>query len=180
MTEEYRPEHLEWQKTEECLRLLVESVKDYGIFTLDPKGYVMTWNEGARRIKGYEEHEIVGSHFSRFYSPEDLAAQKPQWELQRAIADGRVEDEGWRVRKDGSYFWANVIITPLIDRQTGELRGFGKVTRDLTEQKQGGERLRQSEEQFRLLVERVEEYAIFMLDPTGHIATWNSGAEKIK
>ena len=180
MTEAYRPGHVEWQKTEECFRLLVESVKDYGIFTLDPKGYIMTWNEGAKRIKGYEEHEIVGSHFSRFYSPEDLAAQKPQWELQRAIADGRVEDEGWRMRKDGSYFWANVIITPLFDRQTGELRGFGKVTRDLTEWKQTGERLRESEEQFRLLVERVEEYAIFMIDPTGHIATWNSGAEKIK
>jgi PAS domain S-box-containing protein len=180
MTEEHRPGRIEWHKTEERFRLLVESVKDYGIFTLDTQGYITSWNEGARRIKGYEAHEIIGSHFSRFYPPEDVAAKKPEWELEQAIKDGRVEDEGWRLRKDGTRFWADVIITALVDPDTGELRGFGKVTRDLTERKHAEERLRQSEEQFRLLVERVEEYAIFMLDPTGHIVTWNTGAEKIK
>jgi PAS domain S-box-containing protein len=180
MTDEYEPNHLRHGKSEERFKLLVESVKDYGIFTLDCQGYITSWNEGARRIKGYEAHEIIGSHFSRFYTPEDLAADKPQWELERAVADGRVEDEGWRLRKDGTRFWADVVITALFDPATGEHRGFGKVTRDLTERKHHEERLRQSEEQFRLLVERVDEYAIFMLDATGHVATWNSGAQKIK
>ena len=180
MTDEQEPALSSGKRSEERFKILVESVKDYGIFTLDCDGYITSWNEGARRIKGYERHEIVGSHFSRFYTAEDLAAGKPQWELERALADGRVEDEGWRVRKDGTLFWADVVITALFDPETGEHRGFGKVTRDLTERKQHEERLRQSEEQFRLLVERVDEYAIFMLDPTGHIATWNSGAQKIK
>jgi PAS domain S-box-containing protein len=165
---------------EEVFRLLVESVKDYGIFTLDTQGNVQSWNEGARRIKGYEAEEIIGSHFSRFYPPEDIAAGKPERELEQAIAEGRVEDEGWRLRKDGARFWANVVITALFDPATGELRGFGKVTRDLTERRRVEEELRQSEEQFRLLLEGVEEYAIFMLDPTGVVMTWNSGAEKTK
>ncbi len=180
MTHDHRSAPPEGRKSEERFRLLVESVKDYGIFTLDTQGYITSWNEGARRIKGYEAHEIIGSHFSRFYPAEDIAAGKPAWELERAVSEGRVEDEGWRLRKDGSRFWADVVITALFDPETGELRGFGKVTRDLTERKQAEERLRQSEEQFRLLVERVEEYAIFMLDPAGHVATWNSGAEKAK
>lgn len=180
MPEESRLPRVGSQPTEQRFRLLVESVKDYGIFTLDTQGYITSWNEGARRIKGYEATEIIGSHFSRFYPAEDVAAKKPEWELERAVADGRVEDEGWRMRKDGSRFWANVVITSLWDPDTQELQGFGKVTRDLTERKQAEERLRQSEEQFRLLVEEVEEYAIFMLDTMGHVATWNSGAEKIK
>ncbi len=180
MSEGERSQHVEKHGGEERLRLLVESVKDYAIFTLDPEGYIQSWNEGARRIQGYEAPEIIGSHFSRFYLPEDVAAKKPEGQLERAVADGRVEDEGWRVRKDGTRFWANVVITTLFDPDTGELRGFGEVTRDLTERKRAEERLRQSEEQFRLLVEQVEGYAIFMLDATGHVATWNSGAEKAK
>ena len=170
----------DWHKSDDCFRLLVDTVKDYGFFTLDPAGFVTSWNPGARHLKGYEEREIVGSHFSRFYPAEDIAAGKPANELKRAVAFGRVEDEGWRVRKDGTRFRARVVITALRDPATGELRGFGKVTHDLTAQTEAGERLRHSEEQFRLLVESVHEYAIFMLDPTGCVATWNSGAEKAK
>nr|WP_162145288.1 PAS domain S-box protein [Chthoniobacter flavus] len=175
-----KPDRANWHETEERFRLLVESVKDYGIFTLDADGCVTSWNEGARRIKGYEAAEILGSHFSRFYPPEDVLAGKPERELVIAIAEGRVEDEGWRLRKDGTRFWADVVITSLWDSATGELKGFGKVTRDLTERRQAEIALRQSEEQFRLLVDCVAEYAIFMLDPTGHVVTWNSGAEKAK
>src|SRR5215217_639921 len=111
MTEEHQPQPVEWQNTEERFRLLVESVKDYGIFMLDPEGYVVSWNAGAERIKGYKPHEIIGSHFSRFYTPEDLAWQKPMYELECATRDGRFEDEGWRLRKDGTRFWADVVIT---------------------------------------------------------------------
>lgn len=183
MTEQQRPappHSGEWPKSEERFRLLVESVKDYGIFMLDPAGYIVSWNSGAEHLKGCTAAEAIGTHFSRFYPPEEIAAGKPQRELELAVAGGRVEDEGWRVRKDGTRFWADVVITALYDPASGELQGFGKVTRDLTERKRGEERLRRSEEQFRLLVESVEEYAIFMLDPTGHVATWNSGAEKSK
>lgn len=180
MPEELHPVNALWQKGGERFRVLVESVRDYGIITLDPRGYITSWNEGARRIHGYEADEILGSHFSRFYPPEEIAAGKPERELEQAKAEGRVEDEGWRLRKDGTRFWADVVITALYDAITGELRGFGKVTRDLTERKRAEERLRQSEEQFRLLVESVSEYAIFMLDPTGRVATWNPGAERIK
>jgi PAS domain S-box-containing protein len=160
--------------------LLVESVKDYALIMLDPDGIIVSWNAGAQRIKGYTPEEIIGSHFSRFYPPEDIAAQKPQWELAQALAEGRVEDEDWRLRKDGSRFWANVVITALRDPATGELCGYGKVTRDLTERKLAEEHLRQSEEQFRLLIEGVEEYAIFMLDTSGLVVTWNAGAQKAK
>jgi PAS domain S-box-containing protein len=160
-------------------RMLVESIRDYAIFMLEPDGRVATWNAGAERLKGYRAQEIIGQHFSKFYSADDLAARKPQIELERAMADGRVEDEGWRIRKDGTRFWAQVVITAIYNRK-GDLTGFAKVTRDLTEQREAEERLRATEEQFRLLVERVEEYAIFLLDPTGRVMSWNSGAEKIK
>ena len=127
---------------EERLRLLVESVQDYAIFALDPLGHVETWNKGAQRIKGYATGEIVGRHFSAFYPPEDVASGKCERELAGAARDGRFEDEGWRVRKDGSRFWANVVITALRDR-AGRLVGFAKVTRDLTERVQAeAERLR--------------------------------------
>jgi PAS domain S-box-containing protein len=116
------------------LRLLVQSVKDYAIFVLDPEGHVASWNAGAERIKGYKARDILGRHFSNFYLPDDLAADRPGMELRVAARDGRFEDEGWRVRKDGTLFWANVIITALRDEQ-GELVGFAKVTRDLTERK---------------------------------------------
>jgi PAS domain S-box-containing protein len=167
------------EQTEERYRLLVEGVTDYAIFMLDPNGLVLTWNPGAARIKGYQANEIVGQHFSRFYPPEALQRRLPERELQVASAEGRFEDEGWRVRKDGSMFWANVVITALRS-ETGELRGFGKITRDLTQRREHEESLRQSEERFRLLVEGVSDYAIFMLDPNGYVMTWNSGAERIK
>ena len=146
---------------------------------LDPEGRITSWNRGAERLKQYKADEIIGRHFSVFYPPADLAARKPEIELECAIADGRVEDEGWRIRKDGSRFWALVVITAVYDRD-GAFIGFAKVTRDLSDRREAEERLRASEEQFRLLVERVEEYAIYLLDPTGRVASWNSGAEKIK
>jgi PAS domain S-box-containing protein len=116
-------------------RLLVATVQDYAIFALDARGHVMTWNPGAERFKGWEAHEIIGQHFSVFYDAEDIASRKPWRELEIAIREGRVEDEGWRLRKDGSRFWANVIITAL--RRDGVLIGFAKVTRDLTERRAG-------------------------------------------
>lgn len=115
-------------------QLLIESVRDYAIFVLDPGGHVATWNIGAERLKGYTPQEIIGSHFSKFYPPEDIESRKPWWELEVATRDGRVEDEGWRIKKDGSRFWANVVITALRD-ESGTLVGFAKVTRDLTERR---------------------------------------------
>jgi PAS domain S-box-containing protein len=123
-------------------RLLVESVKDYAIFILDPKGFVATWNAGAERIKGYTAGEVIGKHFAIFYPPEDVAAGKCEWELEVATREGRIEDEGWRVRKDGSHFWANVTITALRDPESGVLVGFAKVTRDLTARVQNEQQLR--------------------------------------
>jgi len=119
---------------DERFRLLVQGVLDYAIFMLDPAGHISSWNAGAKRIKGWSADEIIGQHFSVFYPPEDVAAGKPAWELEVAVAEGRLEDEGWRVRKDGTRFWANVVITALWD-DNGELRGFAKVTRDMTERR---------------------------------------------
>lgn len=168
-----------FQHGEERFRLLVESVRDYAIFMLDPEGRVVTWNAGAERFKGYRAHEIIGQHFSRFYPPEALARGLPAHELAMAQATGSFEDEGWRVRQDGSQFWANVVITAM-RAPDGQLLGFAKVTRDLTQRRHHEEALRRSEERFRLLVEGVADYAIFMLDANGRIATWNVGAERIK
>jgi PAS domain S-box-containing protein len=165
--------------SQEQFRLLVSGVQDYAIFMLDPGGHIVTWNVGAERIKGYQAEEIIGRHFSVFYPPEDLARGKTEHELEVANRTGKYEEEGWRLRKDGSRFWASVVITALRD-QTGELRGFGKVTRDLTERRKSEGELRAHEERFRLLVSGVRDYAIFMLDPGGHIVTWNAGAERIK
>jgi PAS domain S-box-containing protein len=159
--------------------LLVESVQDYAIFALDPDGYILSWNAGAARLKGYTRQEIVGRHFSIFYPPEDIARGKTKWELEIAAREGRFEDNGWRIRKDGTQFWANVVITAL-RAPNGELVGFAKITRDLTERRDAEEELRQSEERFRLIVQTVKDYAIFMLDPHGNVATWNEGARRIK
>ena len=163
--------------SKERFRLLVESVKDYAIFMLDPDGRILTWNAGAELIKGYSASDIIGRHFSVFYPPE--ARDFPAYELRVAAAEGRFEDEGWRVRKDGSRFWANVVITALYGPDK-KLLGFAKVTRDLTERRAHEESLRHSEERFRLLVEGVSEYAIFMLDVNGVVTTWNGGAARIK
>ncbi len=160
-------------------RLLVERVRDYAIFALDTTGHVLSWNEGAQRVKGYRHNEIIGRHFSIFYSHEDIASKKPARELEIAIREGRFEEEGWRIRKDGSRFWAHVVITALRD-DAGVHVGFAKVTRDLTERRFAEDTLRDSEERFRLLVQRVKDYAIFMLDPHGVVATWNEGARAIK
>ncbi|MDX8053493.1 PAS domain-containing sensor histidine kinase [Lentzea sp. BCCO 10_0798] len=124
----------------DLFRLLVQGVRDYAIFALDPGGHIVSWNAGAARIKGYAAEEIIGRHFSAFYPPEDVQSGKPEWELRVARADGAIEDEGWRVRKDGTRFWANVIITALYD-DGGELRGFGKVTRDMTERRRAEQQL---------------------------------------
>ena len=169
----------EFRDLNDAFRLLIESTIDYAIFLLDPDGYVVTWNAGAHRMKGYRADEIIGRHFSVFYPPDALERNFPAQELELAARDGRLEDEGWRLRKDGTRFWANVVITALRD-ETGTLIGFGKVSRDLTERKRAEERLRDSEERFRLIIESATDYAIFMLDPEGRIQSWNTGAERIK
>jgi PAS domain S-box-containing protein len=159
-------------------RLLVESVEDYAIFALDPTGHIITWNPGAKRFKGYDAAEIIGKHFSVFYTKPDRDRHWPEQELEIATRDGHVEDEGWRVRKDGTRFWANVVITALRDK-SGTLVGFAKVTRDLTERRNAEEQVRLSEERFRLLVENVRDYGLFNLDLDGTITSWNEGAERI-
>ena len=156
-------------------RLLVDSVKDYAIFVLDPEGHVRTWNPGAERIKQYKAEEIIGKHFSVFYPPEVDGKAVCDFELEVAARDGRFEAEGWRVRQDGSRLWANVVITALRSPE-GELVGFAKVTRDLTERRNA----EQQAQRFQLLVESVKDYAIFVLDPKGHVSTWNAGAQRIK
>ena len=163
----------------DLFRLLVESVRDYAIFMLDPGGHIISWNEGAQRLKGYSESEIIGQHFSIFYPQPAKDSKWPEYELEVAGREGRFEDEGWRVRNDGTRFWANVVITAMRDA-SGELRGFAKVTRDLTERRMSEDALRLSEERYRLLVEGVRDYAIFMLDANGRVTTWNGGAERLK
>jgi PAS domain S-box-containing protein len=158
---------------------LVQSVTDYAIYMLDLDGRVASWNAGAQRFKGYTENEILGEHFSRFYTDEDRAAGVPARALRTAEEEGRFVAEGWRVRKDGTHFWASVVIDP-IREANGTLVGFAKVTRDLTERRLADEALRRSEERFRLLIQSVTDYAIYMLDPEGHVASWNAGAERFK
>ncbi|MDX5480964.1 MAG: PAS domain S-box protein [Hymenobacteraceae bacterium] len=168
-------------------RLLVEGVHDYAIFLLSPTGHIQTWNLGAAKIKGYKAEEIIGKHFSTFYPEEAKRIKYPEMELRYASKHGRFEEEGWRVKKDGSTFWASVTITAIHSKENGELIGFSKVTRDLTERKKLEDKLsstlselQESEERARLLIEGVKDYAIFMLNTEGKVITWNHGAEKIK
>lgn len=161
-------------------RLLVDSVVDYAIYMLDPDGFVISWNPGAQRFKGYSESEILGQHFSQFYTSDDQQAGQPRRALETAQRDGRFESEGWRVRKDGSRFWAHVVIDPIVHPRDNKPLGFAKITRDLTDRKLAADALKRSEQSFRLLVQGVTDYAIFMLDPAGNVANWNAGAERIK
>ncbi|ACD16640.1 PAS domain-containing hybrid sensor histidine kinase/response regulator [Paraburkholderia phytofirmans] len=158
---------------------LLEAIEDYAIFLLDPSGRIVSCNGGGYKLTGYSEQEIVGEHFSRFYTEEAVARDWPAYELQQASLTGRFEDTGWRKRKDGTIFWSNVVITSMRD-DAGILTGFAKITRDLSAQREYVEALRQSEERFRLLVDCVKDYAIFMLDPQGYVVSWNSGAARIK
>ncbi|HZX26082.1 MAG TPA: PAS domain S-box protein, partial [Telluria sp.] len=164
---------------EQRLELLVSGIRDYAIYMLDPRGYVSSWNSGAQRFKGYAEHEVIGRHFSDFYTPEDRAAGLPERALRVALEEGKYESEGWRVRKDGARFWASVVIDPVYD-SAGHLHGFAKITRDITDKKRMQDELMASEQRFRILVQGVTDYAIYMLSPTGTVTNWNAGAERIK
>ena len=163
----------------ERFRLLVEAVSDYAIYMLDPEGIVTTWNAGAQRFKGYTADEIIGQHFSRFYTEEDRRSGLPARALATAAGEGHFEQESWRVRKDGTRMWAHVVIDPIRDGD-GDLIGFAKITRDISERKVAQDALRRSEERFRLLVQGVTDYAIYMLDPEGHVTNWNPGAQRFK
>ncbi|MFL5285781.1 MAG: PAS domain S-box protein [Rhodopila sp.] len=158
--------------------LLIESVADYAIFMLDCNGYIVSWNTGAARIKGHTAHQIIGRHFSCFYPEPDRQAGVPDAALRTAEQTGRFTAEGWRLRKDGSRFWAMVVIAPI--RQDGKLVGFAKITRDITEQHMAALAARESDQRFRLLVQGVSDYAIFMLDLEGRVTNWNAGAQRIK
>jgi PAS domain S-box-containing protein len=160
-------------------RLLIEAITDYAIYMLDPDGTVTSWNPGAKRFKGYDESEIIGENFSRFYTEEDRKSGLPQRALEIAKREGKFEQEGWRVRKDGTKFWAYVVIDP-IRNGAGGLIGFAKITRDLTERRKAEANLRESQQQFRLLVQGVTDYAIYLLSPEGYVSSWNPGAQRIK
>ena len=175
-----RTERFEASKSSEGrFRLLIEAITDYAIYMLDPDGTITSWNAGAKRFKGYDESEILGENFARFYTLKDREAGLPQRALDAARRDGRFESEGWRVRKDGSRFWALAIVDPIRD-SSGRLIGFAKITRDLTERRKAENTLRESQEQFRLLVQGVTDYAIYMLSAKGYVSSWNLGAERIK
>lgn len=163
----------------EIFQLLVDAVTDYALYMLDPEGRIVTWNSGAARFKGYTAQEIVGAHFSRFFSPEDQAAGLPAHALATAAREGRFEAEGWRIRKDGSRFWAHAILDA-IRGEDGALLGFAKITRDITEKRRLEQATYESALQLKLLVQGVRDYAIYMLDTDGRITSWNSGAQAIK
>jgi PAS domain S-box-containing protein len=165
--------------TDDAFRLLVQSIVDYAIYMLDPKGHVTSRNAGAARIKGFTEDEIVGKHFSNFSVEEEREAGVPQKVLETARKEGRFEGEGWRVRKDGTRFWASVVVDAIKDDK-GKLVGFAKITRDMTDKRAAQQALLEAERRFRLLVQGVTDYAIYMLDPNGRVTNWNAGAERIK
>lgn len=158
---------------------MVESISDYAIFMLDPKGLVTHWNPGAERITGYGVEDVVGRHVECFYAPKDKEEGLPQRELHIARDQGRLQSESWWVRKDGHRFWAQTLIDPVHDEH-GELIGFTQFTRDLSDRKRANETLDRSEQQFRLLVQSVTDYAIYMLDRDGNVTSWNYGAQRIK
>jgi PAS domain S-box-containing protein len=164
---------------DERYRLLVDAIGDYAIVMLDPEGRITSWNSGAERCTGYRAAEIVGSSFSRLYAEDDRKAGLAARALDTAVRTGKFESEGWRLRKDGSRFWAHVVIDPIRD-EDGVVIGFAKLMRDITERRAAEQRLRASEEQFRLLVQGVTDYALYMLNPEGRISSWNAGAERIK
>ncbi len=166
-------------QSEQRYRLMVEGVKEYSIFMVDPAGHILTWNEGGTLIQGYIESEVLGQHFSMFYAAEDLRDNKPERELEVAKQTGVYREEGWRVRKNGSLFWASVVMTSLFNEQN-ELIGYSRVVRDLTERFQAEAELRSGETRYRSLVEQVGDYGIFMLDTKGRIVSWNEGAKRIK
>jgi PAS domain S-box-containing protein len=167
------------QPPAETFQLLVEAITDYALYMLDPVGRIVTWNSGAERLKGYAPGEIIGEHFSVFFSQEDQDAGAPDHVIATAASEGRFEAEGWRIRKDGSRFWAHAILDA-IRAHDGSLLGFAKITRDVTDRRERERALRESERRFQLLVSSVEDYAIYMLDPEGHVTTWNAGARRFK
>lgn len=167
------------ETSEQRFALLINAITDYAIYMLDPSGIIASWNPGAQRFKGYEAAEIIGRHFEIFFTPEDRAAGVPARALATAAAEGRFEVEGWRLRKDGSRFWANAVLDA-IRGEDGALLGFAKVTRDITERRAAERALYESEQRFRLLVQGVRDYAIYLLDADGRVTNWNAGAEAIK
>ncbi|KFC68484.1 PAS domain-containing sensor histidine kinase [Massilia sp. LC238] len=164
---------------EQRFQYLIAGISDYAIYMLDPSGHIASWNAGAQRFKGYQPHEILREHFSRFYTPEDREDGLPARALAQALENGKYEAEGWRVRKDGTRFWAHVVIDPIYDEERN-LLGYAKITRDVTQRKLAEDALRESEQRFRLLVQGVTDYAIYMLSPEGLVTNWNVGAERIK
>jgi PAS domain S-box-containing protein len=159
--------------------LLLNAVADYAIYMLDPRGFVTTWNAGAERIKGYKATDIIGQHFSRFFTNSDQEQGLPEKILQAARISGRHESEGWRVRKDGGRFWANAVVQPIRD-DDGTLIGFAEITRDITERVEAQRQIFESERRFHILVDGIVDYAIYMLDPSGVVTSWNTGAERLK
>ena len=165
--------------SEKRFELLVTSISDYAIYLLDPDGRIVSWNAGAQRFKGYKSDEVIGQHFSLFLTTEDQAKGTPARILDQAARDGRFESEGLRVRKDGTVFWANIVVDAIYNDEH-EVIGFAKITRDITKRKAAQDKLLESERRFRLLVQGVTDYAIYMLSPEGIVTNWNLGAERIK
>jgi len=174
-----RPQQLTDLAEADRFQILIDAVKDYAIYLLDADGRVTTWNTGAQRFKGYRPDEIIGQHFSVFYTDEDRAIGLPARALHTAATEGRFEAEGWRVRKDGTRFWTHVVIDPVIGEDGGVI-GYAKITRDISDKRAADDALMASERRFRLLVQAVRDYAIYMLDPQGNVTNWNAGAQAIK
>ena len=164
-------------ESERNFRLLVQGITDYAIYLLDPQGHVTSWNAGAERIKGYKAKEIIGKHFSVFYTEEDKARGMPKRALEIALKEKHFIAEGWRIRKDGSRFFASVVIDPIYEKR--RLIGFAKITRDITEREKMLSELNSSDSQFKTLVSGVTDYALYMLDPDGIVSNWNAGGERI-